>query len=307
MPKKIPKILVLNTGGTITMKRTADGLKNEKKYFGNLFKSKFYKLEDEMSIVYNELSELLDSSLATFRLFAKILKYIEKSFLEYDRFVILFGTDTITYAACFIHYFMKNITKPIIFTGKMLPITECENGWSQLEKCLRFETKGIHISIEDNFYLPMFLNKLHTSEFNSFVYNLPVNYKTESNFTNTLPIFNYKYTTKIGIIKMSPNISFNTMKYIFLKSKAVVIIGYGSSTLLLTEKIKKLLKNSQIPIVITTECYLGSTCQHYEAMKKTKSDKIFFGGYHSVASIVMALSYCIGNNRDICEFFKHTD
>lgn len=300
-------VFILNTGGTLSMKRKKDGLKNEEGYFHESLMNR-YGSEDKLlkhsntEIVYEELDEMIDSSLSTFEIIFRILKYIERVFMLYDRFVILHGTDTLTYSACFFHYSIQNPSKPIIFTGKMKPLIECENGWDDFDKCLLFDQKGTFISINGNFYLPMYLNKLHTSDLNSFVYNYE-RVTTSNYITDEETVFNRKFTKKIGIIKITPIVSYKTMKFIFSKSKAVVLIGYGSATIFYNEKILKLLKNSKIPIVITTECLLGSTSKEYEVMNKLKLD-VFLGGQHSLASITTALSFYMANDLDLAGLFS---
>ena len=41
---------------------------------------------------------------------------------DYDGFVVLHGTDTMSYTASALSFMFENLTKPIIFTGSQLPV-----------------------------------------------------------------------------------------------------------------------------------------------------------------------------------------
>ena len=48
--------------------------------------------------------------------------YIFKKYENYDGFVVLHGTDTMSYSASALSFMFQNLDKPIIFTGSQLPI-----------------------------------------------------------------------------------------------------------------------------------------------------------------------------------------
>ena len=51
-----------------------------------------------------------------------IAKLIRKNYDLYDGFVILHGTDTMSYTASALSFMLKNLSKPVILTGSQLPI-----------------------------------------------------------------------------------------------------------------------------------------------------------------------------------------
>ena len=51
-----------------------------------------------------------------------IAKLIGKNYDLYDGFVILHGTDTMSYTASALSFMLKNLSKPVILTGSQLPI-----------------------------------------------------------------------------------------------------------------------------------------------------------------------------------------
>ena len=54
--------------------------------------------------------------------FGKKLGNIYENYNEYDGFVVLHGTDTMSYTACALSFMFQNLDKPIILTGSQLPI-----------------------------------------------------------------------------------------------------------------------------------------------------------------------------------------
>ena len=66
----------------------------------------------------------LDSSAMTPTHWDDIAGVIEKSYDDYDGFVVLHGTDTMAYSASALSFMLHNLRKPVIITGSQLPIGE---------------------------------------------------------------------------------------------------------------------------------------------------------------------------------------
>ena len=49
---------------------------------------------------------------------------IEANYDKYDGFVVLHGTDTMSYSASALSFLLENLAKPVIFTGSQLPISD---------------------------------------------------------------------------------------------------------------------------------------------------------------------------------------
>ncbi|EDW06385.1 L-asparaginase [Drosophila mojavensis] len=77
-------------------------------------------------IVYQvtEYSPLLDSSNMTMDDWARIAKDIHQSYEFFDGFVVLHGTDTLSYTASALSFMLENLGKTVIITGSQLPIFE---------------------------------------------------------------------------------------------------------------------------------------------------------------------------------------
>lgn len=88
--------------------------------------SKIPELSHRMmpSYTINEYSPLLDSSNMRPADWVKIANDIRKHYLEYDGFIVIHGTDTMSYTASALPFIIKGLNKPVIVTGSQIPLCE---------------------------------------------------------------------------------------------------------------------------------------------------------------------------------------
>ena len=77
-------------------------------------------------IVYDitEFNPLLDSACMSMKDWAVIATTIESNYAHYDGFVVLHGTDTLSYTASALSFMLEHLGKTVIITGAQIPITE---------------------------------------------------------------------------------------------------------------------------------------------------------------------------------------
>ena len=115
-------LLLLYTGGTIGMKQDPE-TKTLKPF-------DFSQIEDEVPeirefgvrISVRTFDPLIDSSDASPALWKEIAAMIKKNYDNFDGFIVLHGTDTMSYSASALSFMLDGLTKPVIFTGSQLPI-----------------------------------------------------------------------------------------------------------------------------------------------------------------------------------------
>ncbi|KAI8424848.1 hypothetical protein MSG28_006772 [Choristoneura fumiferana] len=146
------KVLVVYTGGTIGMVKNSQGvLIPQKGAFENLIRG-YPQLHDhafwrhrlsepgfdttclvlpeakdmDLRIFYKilEYDTLLDSSNMTEAQWIQMAETIMKHYEEYDGFVVLHGTDTMSYTASALSFMFENIGKCVVITGSQIPIFE---------------------------------------------------------------------------------------------------------------------------------------------------------------------------------------
>jgi len=65
---------------------------------------------------------LIDSSNVNPKVWVRIAELIEENYERFDGFVVLHGTDTMSYSASALSFMLENLAKPVVFTGSQLPI-----------------------------------------------------------------------------------------------------------------------------------------------------------------------------------------
>ena len=121
------KVLILYTGGTMGMKKGANGaLGCVPGYLTAQIQSNFSEiLVDEMpTFTVKEYAKLLDSSCMSCEHWVQIASDIELNYDDYDGFVVIMGTDTMAYASSAVSFMLENLSKPVIFTGSQVPFCE---------------------------------------------------------------------------------------------------------------------------------------------------------------------------------------
>lgn len=67
-------------------------------------------------------SPLVDSSDISPEFWVQLAVIIKENYSKYNGFVILHGTDTMSYSASALSFMLENLDKPVVFTGSQLPI-----------------------------------------------------------------------------------------------------------------------------------------------------------------------------------------
>lgn len=118
------KILIIYTGGTI-------GMVNDPKT-GALIPFDFMQIQQNVPelarLNYNlsvySFDPILDSSNMDPLIWEDLARLIESKYDEFDGFVILHGSDTMSFTASALSFMLENLSKPVVLTGSQLPIGE---------------------------------------------------------------------------------------------------------------------------------------------------------------------------------------
>ncbi len=117
------RVMIIYTGGTIGMARNS---------FGVLMPFNFSHILEHLPTLRNLQLQLvvtsfvnpIDSSDIEPRHWQAIGEIIEKHYSTQNGFVVLHGTDTMAYTASAVAFMLQNLSKPVVFTGAQLPISE---------------------------------------------------------------------------------------------------------------------------------------------------------------------------------------
>ncbi len=115
-------ILIVYTGGTIGMLESPDTGLLRPLDFGYLIEEVPELKKLDCKIAVHELDPPIDSSSISVKEWKLIGRTIADNYDKYDGFVILHGTDTMSYTASMLSFMLEGLTKPVILTGSQLPI-----------------------------------------------------------------------------------------------------------------------------------------------------------------------------------------
>lgn len=287
-----PSVLLIYTGGTIGMIENIETGALESFNFDNLLKYVPELKRFNCRISTYQFDPPIDSSDMEPSLWAKLVKIISYNYNYYDGFVILHGTDTMSYTASALSFMLENLSKPVILTGSQLPIGTLrtdgkENLITSVEIAAAKNPDGTPIVPEVCIFFENHLmrgnrtTKINAENFNAFrSYNYPVlanvgiHIKYEPNLILPLPKKelkpHYLVDPSVVILTLFPGIQESIVHSLLHVPglKAVVLKTFGSGNAPRKEWLIKQLKDATsrgIVIVNITQCSSGAVeMERYE-------------------------------------------
>lgn len=263
----------------------------------------------------------LDSSDINPRHWRIIAETIAKHYNDYDGFVILHGTDTMTYTATALSFMLGNLSKPVILTGSQLPISNiASDGVNNLINAVRFacqDLSEVAIMFGNHLLRGNRATKLSHFSLDGFMSTncLPLSViGTELRVADHVIVRRSKelqmqtnLVTDVAVIKVFPGITNQfILGMIPTRTRGVILEAYGTGNFPLgdegiQEAIDTIIKQGII-MVIGTQCvYSGVEYEQYQGGFFAKERGALTAQDMTSESALIKLMWCLGQSSDFDE------
>lgn len=325
-------ILIIYTGGTIGMVEDPETGALKACDFEGLI-SHAPELKRIFCTVDVNSFNPIDSSDMNADVWVRIAKTIEFNYDKYDGFVVLHGTDTMSYSASALSYLLENLQKPVVFTGSQLPIGSTrtdakENLITAVEIAATYEddlplVPEVSLLFEDQLYRGNRTHKTnaeHFDAFHSFNYPALANVGVRVKFqkkqieypTESLPlIVRDGMDNRVAALKLFPGIREEVVRAMINipDLQALVLETYGAGNAptapWFLEAISEGIKKGLI-IANVSQCQGGGVDQgRYEASRGLKELGVISAADITFEAAITKLMYLLTYVKDKEELKVH--
>lgn len=321
-------LLLIYTGGTIGMKQDMKDLTLKPFDFSQILDEVPEIRKFAFKIDTYSFEPPIDSSDVEPSLWQDLARLIKEKYEDYDGFIILHGTDTMSYSASALSFMLDGLTKPVIFTGSQLPIgvprtDGKENLISAVEIASAKDEEG-HPAVPEVCvcFDSLLMRGNRSTKVNSEVFrafqspNFPplaeaginIRYNNEyirkpNDWYQSLTI-NTELDTRVSILKIHPGITPEVVRNILCgkDTRAIIMETYGSGNAPTRDWFLDIVKESSAMnkiIVNVTQCLAGTVNMNIYANGKALERAGVIDGYDSTTESELAkLFYLMGKSRD---------
>ena len=269
----------------------------------------------------------IDSSDMSLRRWAQLVRIIADNYDKYDGFVVLHGTDTMSYTASALSFMLENLTKPVILTGSQLPIGQLrtdgkENLLTSIELASAFGEDGRPMVPEVCIYFSgrLLRGNRSTKEsadgfnaFNSFNYphlceagvefHFKPHYILKPDYTKPM-IPHTAMDPNVVVFSLFPGIQENVVRHMFdaPELRGIVMRSFGSGNAPQKPWLMRLLKDATqrgVTIVNISQCVAGFVKMgRYDTGFQLQDAGVVSGGDSTVESAITKLMFLQAHYKD---------
>lgn len=266
-----------------------------------------------------QFDPIIDSSDMNAGVWIRLANLIGQQYDKYDGFVVLHGTDTMSYTASALSFLLEDLSKPVIITGSQLPLGMIrtdgrENIISAIEIAANEQVAigEVCIFFENKLFRGNRTTKFNAEHFEAFYSgNYPSLAKVGINIiykqhllrplsNKTLKVYN-KMCDNVIIVKVHPALRQEYLEAFLAVEglKGVVLETYGSGNAPTSpwfiNAIKKAIDKGVI-VLNVTQCKAGSVVMgHYEASMELLNIGVVSGGDITTEAALAKLMFVLAN------------
>lgn len=318
-----PNILLIYTGGTIGMVRDTDTGALKAFDFSELLLHIPELKQLDCNIESVSFETPIDSSNMDPEKWAQMATMVEEHYNDYDGFIILHGSDTMSYSASALSFMLENLQKPVILTGSQLPIGDLRTDAKEnlitaiqiasLWKAGKPVVQEVCLYFEYKLYRGNRSIKISAEHFNAFTspnYPALAESGVHLRVSNELlmPQHNGSFKahkaidSNVVILKIFPGINDKALSAMvgIEGLKGIVLETYGSGNAPSEEWFISILKNAiagGLHVVNVTQCSGGSVNMgSYETSTQLKEIGVISGADITTEAAITKMMFLLGQN-----------
>lgn len=266
--------------------------------------------------------EPIDSSNMNTDHWVTIASMIETHYDNYSGFVVLHGSDTMSYTASALSYMLENLSKPVIFTGSQLPIGDLRTDAKEnLITAIQIASLGkkdsptireVCLYFEYKLYRANRTTKINAEHFEAFA---SLNYPALAESGVHLKVYDEnllrasarkklkvhkEMDTNVAILKLFPGLGETVFQSVLgtPNLKALILETYGAGNAptakWLVSELRAAIKKG-IHVINVTQCSGGSVLMgEYETSQQLKKLRIINGKNITTEAAITKLMYLLG-------------
>ena len=316
------KILLLTTGGTIASMPGGEGLEPHR---SDVMDRELQQLRTYYDITVRDVM-CLDSSNIRPEEWRLIAREIFENRMGFDGIVVSHGTDTMAYTASAVTFMLRNIDRPVVFTGSQLPLADyLSDGPENLRTAFAMAATGcpgVFLAFDRKVMLGCRAVKVRASGFSAFE---SVNSRYAGLVSNLGLVLDQEVLPKssgeaqllddisknVFLLKLTPGLNpaiFDMLAAMGYRGIVVEAFGLGGFNVL-----NKGLRGIQravedgISVVVTTQClYDSSDLRVYQVGNKLLEMGVIQGRDMTSEAAMTKLMWAIGQGmeqKEIAELF----
>ena len=267
----------------------------------------------------------IDSTNMKVEIWSTLARKIFSYWKKYDGFIIIHGTDTLAYTASALSFALKNIDKPVIFTGAQKPFDDINSDGRNnlINSCLLVQMELAEIGIVFGSKILRGNRSTKVSESSLDAFDSPMveplgeisleprlkKHIKRRNFGKQL-ICQSDFNPKVIVITLQPSLPVTFLRKILdTGCKGVILKAFGAGNIpndIIT--FLREAKSSDIPVVVLSQCNKGITqMQLYQVGYQVLEAGAIAGRDMTLEAAVTKLMWGLANIKKISELKKLFD